>query len=79
MEDKEVLLILPKLGREFCYILKKEIMTPVMRQNINVAKNDAEALFHIREVSKLVSHHFIKKIHKNYQTEYFYQVIMRQL
>ena len=52
MEDQEVLLILPKLGKEFCICLNTDIMTHATQQTINGAKNDLEAVGYIREVSE---------------------------
>ena len=52
MEDQHVILVLPELGREFCFCLNHNIITQAMNQNIKGAKNDLEALQYIREVSE---------------------------
>ena len=46
----KVILILREVGRSFCSYLSGHIIVRSMRQRINKAVTDAEALSHIRDV-----------------------------
>ena len=51
MKDGDVIMVLSGAGREFSTYLNENIITQNMRQTINRAQNDGEALGYIRDVS----------------------------
>ena len=44
------------VGKSFCYHLGDTVMPPDVRQTIDAAKNDSEALGHIRTVCLKINH-----------------------
>ena len=51
MDSQEFIDVLAKLGRGFCYHLMKDIISPIMQDQIYRASDDADALHLIRVVN----------------------------
>ena len=52
VKDQSVLPVLGQLGTSFCTFMSDNVFTQNTRQTIQRSRNDAEALGHIRDVSR---------------------------